>query len=301
MIENMYNDFKWPVPVGETTMPKWCGNYFTLTSGSNSGVLICNDSNSNWSDDLTLLHEAEAGQGDHPIDQASRELAIRSLRDHLADSSSVIMDVGCSSGFLLSDIKRSFPQAALIGADYLTDLLLRLSQKMPQVPLLQFDLRKSPLETECIDAITCINVLEHIDDDRAALGEIYRMLKPGGIAHIEVPASPSCYDIYDEHLMHHRRYTMRELSMKCQQAGFSILNKTHLGALVFPAFYVVKKRNRKYLKCPKEVKSNMVKKMISQTRSSILMRIISKAEMEFGKYFSYPFGIRAVIVVQKYE
>ncbi len=295
----MNNEFQWPIPVGETAAPKWCGNYFKLPSGRNSGVLVCNDSHSNWSDELTLLHEAEAGQGDHPIDQASRELAIRSLQDHLSDPRGSIMDVGCSSGFLLSDIKRSFPYAALIGADYLTDLLVRLSQKMPHIPLLQFDLRKSPLETGCLDAITCINVLEHIDDDLAALGEIFRMLKPNGIAHIEVPASPSCYDIYDEHLMHHRRYTMKELSQKCEEVGFSIFKKTHLGAFVFPAFYFVKKSNRKYLEKSKDEKSKIVKKMISKTRASILMRIITKVEMVIGKYLSYPLGIRAVIVVQK--
>ena len=293
------SSFKWPIPNGEIAESKWEGHYFQHSSGKKSGVISCTEACSNWSDELTLLHEAEAGQGDHPIDRASREMAVRTLREYLEGKNSVVMDVGCSSGFLLEDLRKHFPEVSLIGADYLTGLLERLSQKLTNIPLLQFDLRNSPLENKSLDAVTCINVLEHIDDDQKALCEIYRILRPGGIAHIEVPSSPSCYDIYDEHLMHHRRYTMSGLIKKCRNAGFSVLHKTHLGAFVFPAFYIVKKRNRGFLKSSNEEKSKRVKAMISKTRSSRVMQFVSRIELIIGKYVSYPLGIRCVVIVQK--
>ncbi|HTC13560.1 MAG TPA: hypothetical protein VK692_05030, partial [Chthoniobacterales bacterium] len=57
---------------------------------------------------------------------------------------------------------------------------------------------------------------EHIDEDFKALQEIYRILKPGGLAHIEVPADPSSFDFYDEVLMHFRRYRLGDLTTKAR-------------------------------------------------------------------------------------
>src|SRR6185369_6000481 len=147
---------------------------------------------SHWSDDLTSLHEAEAGQ-DHPIDLASRRLAVASMRG-LEHDAPVVLDVGCSSGFVLEDLQRALPRASVIGSDYLEGPLEGLAGRRSNVPLLQFDLRKCPLSDGCVDGVTCLTVLEHIDDHRAALSEIRRILKPGGIAHIEVPAGPELFD-----------------------------------------------------------------------------------------------------------
>jgi ubiquinone/menaquinone biosynthesis C-methylase UbiE len=177
--------------------------------------------------------------------------------------------------------------------------LKRLAQKTRGIPLLQFDLRHSPLPDHCLDAISCINVLEHIDDDRAALKEIYRILKPGGIAHIEVPAVPSCYDIYDEYLMHHRRYKMSELSKLVSDLHFQVLKKTHLGFFLFPAFYLIKRNNKKLFSHSPELKYEKIKKMMNQTNSSSLMKIVMKIETLLGRVISFPIGIRCVLVLRK--
>ena len=49
------------------------------------------------------------------------------------------------------------------------------------------DLVSTPFRAEVFDAIICIHVLEHIEDDRRALRELYRVLKPGGWAVVSVP------------------------------------------------------------------------------------------------------------------
>jgi SAM-dependent methyltransferase len=63
--------------------------------------------------------------------------------------------------------------------------------------LLHFDLRHCPLPDGSFDGVILLNVLEHIKEDAAALRQIARILKPGGIAAIEVPAGRGLYDIYD--------------------------------------------------------------------------------------------------------
>jgi ubiquinone/menaquinone biosynthesis C-methylase UbiE len=288
--------FPWPPPPGNTINPLWNGRNFDLGDRI-SRVLAYSAETSHWSDDLTFLHETEAGH-DHPIDLASRRLAVASMK-RLQAHAPIILDVGCSSGFVLEDLRQSLPQAGLIGADYLRGPLEGLAQRMPDMPIMQFDLRKCPLPDACVDGVTCLNVLEHIDDHAAALAEIHRILKPGGLAHIEVPAGPALYDIYDEHLLHHRRYRLADLVSLARQTGFSVEKATHLGFAVYPAFWWVKNRNRRKLHLPVEQKKRLVTAQIRATRVNLLFAALIKLETLIGRHLSYPLGIRCVSVLRK--
>ncbi len=290
------NSFPWPSPPGTAAAPRWSGARFEF-EGQNVRVLAYEVGTSHWSDDLTSLHEAEAGQ-DHPIDRASRRLAVASMARLKADDP-IVLDVGCSSGFVLEYLRLAIPRASLIGADYLRGPLESLAVRMPDIPILQFDLRRCPLPSACVDGVTCLNVLEHIDDHEQAMAEIYRILKPGGIAHIEVPAGPTLYDIYDEYLLHHRRYQQRELIALAQKTGFKVEKATHLGFSVFAAFWWVKRRNRKKMHLPKAVKERLVADQIRATRVSSLFAAVIKLETLVGQYLSYPWGIRCVCVLRK--
>ena len=298
---NLLANYPWPsLPESINATLRWDGAGFYVQPGEpKQAVLTYEKTDSHWSEELTELHEAEAGNGDHPIDLASRTLALRSLRRYLPSRQGIVLDAGCSSGFFLHDIRRQMPDTPVIGADYIAGPLHKLAGTLAVVPLLQFDLRNCPLPTNSLAGIVCLNVLEHIDRDEQALGHMHRILQPGGIAHVEVPAGPSCYDIYDEHLMHHRRYTMRELTAKAQRAGFRVLNSTHLGALVFPAFYVVKRRNRRHLKLPPEEKAALIGRMMRTTRQSTAMGLAMQLELLLGRALAFPLGIRCIAVLQK--
>jgi SAM-dependent methyltransferase len=261
-------------------------------------VLCYETADSNWSPELTALHEVEGGSN-HPIDQASRTLAAQSLRRFTPQRDIIVLDVGCSSGFLLEQLRQSEPEMALIGADFIREPLSVLARRLPGVPLLQFDLRKCPLPDGCVDAVTALNVLEHIDRDAAAIRQIWRILKPGGLAHIEVPAGPHLYDIYDEHLLHHRRYELKHLVGLAQEAGFEVLKGTHLGVLMYPAFAWVKRRNRRLLHRPAEEKKQIVSRQIRTTSESYLLRALLRLEVAIGRAVAYPFGIRCVLVLRK--
>ena len=293
---NALESFPWPKPPKESHQPFWNGTTFVL-GDKTSRVLAYTEASSHWSEDLTSLHEQEAGR-DHPIDMASRELAVHSMK-RLEMPKPLILDVGCSSGFVLEELEDALPGADLIGADYLRGPLEGLSIRMPTIPILQFDLRHCPLPSACVNGITCLNVLEHIDEDEAALREIYRLLKPGGIAHVEVPAGPELYDIYDEHLLHHRRYRLSDLDKLTRNIGFSVEKGTHLGFWVHPAFALVKRGNRKKLKASDEEKKRLVASQIRSTRSNPVFRRLIRLETWLGNHLSYPCGIRCVIVLRK--
>lgn len=298
-----YNDladplltFPWPGTSRITTQPRWNGSSFQV-GNSLVQFLSYSVASSAWSKDLTEMHETEATTT-HPIDVASRLLAIDSMK--LLRGNPVILDVGCSSGLLIEELRRQLPGAAIIGADYLPDIVARTSERIRGVPFIQFDLRNCPLPDRCIEGVTALNVLEHIDDDFQALRELHRILKPGGMAHIEVPVGPACYDLYDEVLMHYRRYRLSELQKKCQLAGFSIERATHLGFLLYPAFWAVKKKNRlrnKNLDLFK--KRDIVVRQIKATDRNWLLEELFRFEMRLGRLFAFPIGIRAVLRLKR--
>ena len=291
------NDFPWPRLPDISETPVWRGDGFALGTEKRR-ILAFDAAESHWTPELTALHEEEAGS-DHPIDCASRELAVRSLKVFVATKTPVILDVGCSSGYVLREIRRALPNAALIGSDYLLPPLVQLAEGMADLPVLQFDLRRCPLPDNCVDAVTALNVLEHIDQDEKALGQIQRILKPGGVAHIEVPAGPELFDIYDEHLMHHRRYRLPELAAIAERAGFEIRRRTHLGFFVYPAFRLVKKRNRRLLTLPKAEKEKIVTSQIRSSHQSRLLSLCMRLELFLGRKISYPWGIRCILIVRK--
>jgi SAM-dependent methyltransferase len=292
----IFDSFPWPPLPQSSIKPKWNGQGFDLGERT-TRILSYSAVTSHWSDDLTILHEVQSGKN-HPIDLASRRVAVSTMM-RLPVKKPIILDVGCSSGFVLEDIQQALPHAGLIGADYLLKPLQGLARRTSNIPFLQFDLRNCPLPTACVDAITCLNVLEHVDDHETAFAEIHRILKPGGIAHIEVPSGPSLYDIYDEHLMHHRRYRLSELVAMARDKGFAVMKATHLGFFAFPAFALAKHRNKKFLSLPADNKAKLVAQQMSTTRNNSLLALIMPIEAAISRLLSYPCGIRCIVIVRK--
>ena len=78
-------------------------------------------------------------------------------------------------------------------------------------------------EAHSADTVVLVNVLEHIEDDRAALAHIFRILKPGGHLLIFVPALGFLMSKFDLMLGHFRRYHRRDLMGKVTESGGEVL------------------------------------------------------------------------------
>ena len=77
------------------------------------------------------------------------------------------------------------------------------------------------LTTQRFDTIVCVNVLEHIERDRAAVESMARILRPtGGRLFLLVPAHPLLYGTPDTLAGHFRRYRRRDLHDLVASAGF---------------------------------------------------------------------------------
>ena len=86
-----------------------------------------------------------------------------------------------------------------------------------------------------VDLAYTLNVLEHIEDDRAALGDLLRVLRPGGRLGIYVPAFPVLYSAMDRKVGHFRRYRRAELVEKVAGAGLEVERCDFVDSIGFPA------------------------------------------------------------------
>lgn len=275
--------------------PIWTGHGFKLGNKTTS-ILSYSENENGWSDDLTVFHEDTAGTN-HFIDLASRAHAISQVANYKESREAVILEAGCSSGFMINDLRQSFPGAFIMGSDAVRGLLERLAKKIPDIPLLHFDLVRCPLFDDSIDVVILLNVLEHIQDDRSALQQVWRVLKPGGIAIIEVPAGPNLFDVYDRLLLHYRRYAQKDLANMILQVGFEIIKSTHLGFFMYPGFALVKKSNQRRMQQMDD--QRIVFQNIKETGNNFILKSIISLELVLGKWISYPFGIRCLITVRK--
>lgn len=286
-----------PVSAGEES-PVWNGGAF-IRSGQSTRVLAYEVGESGWSDELTELHENATESGAHFIDVASRDHAVNELKRTLGTKPVSIMEVGCSAGHLLADMRRSLPNATLTGGDYTLGTLVKLGEKMPGIPLVRFNLADSPLPPDTYDAMVLLNVLEHIEDDVAATKHTARMLKPGGLAVIEVPAGPELFDDYDRQLQHFRRYTLPGICGVIERAGLVVERRNYLGALIYPAFYFAKKLSQRRPRSASEREQHVANAIGATSRFNAIGHAIMSLEETIGRAVTFPRGIRCVVTARK--
>src|SRR5437763_1736449 len=96
-----------------------------------------------------------------------------------------------------------------------------------------------PFPDAFFDVITVLDVLEHTDDDLAALREVRRVAKPGALVISTVPAYGFLWSEHDEALQHRRRYSAHELRNKMTVSGMDVERSTYFVTLLFwPVFAV---------------------------------------------------------------
>jgi SAM-dependent methyltransferase len=287
-----------PPPPGTRETAVWTGSAFRVGEVTQR-ILTYHPQPAGWSDDLTELYLDDNGGEDHYINVASRRSALDCLGRWIGQPDACITDIGCASGYALEALRQRFPQATVIGVDPFTDVLKRVGERLPDVPLIQFDLTRCPLPDSFVDGAVLLNVLEHIEDDEAALRQVFRILRPNGIAYLEVPSGDDLFDVYDRELRHFRRYGMRDLSTKVKRVGFEILDRSHLGVFAFPAFWLVKKINRRHRQLTPTEQRAVVLRSIRLTRNLPLMRRVMEFEHWLGNYVYFPFGIRCILACRR--
>lgn len=95
------------------------------------------------------------------------------------------------------------------------------------------------------DAAVLTNVLEHIEDDDAALADLAASLKPGGRLCLWVPAFQLLYSDWDRQIGHYRRYRKGELKKQLTRAGYEVTEARYVNCVGWLAWLVLARMMRR--------------------------------------------------------
>jgi SAM-dependent methyltransferase len=99
---------------------------------------------------------------------------------------------------------------------------------------LRGDATRLPLADRSLDLVVAFDLLEHLDDDDAAVAEVRRVLKPTGTYLVAVPADPRLWSSHDEAVDHVRRYTRDGLLDLLDRGGFDVSDVRSWNVLLRP-------------------------------------------------------------------
>lgn len=202
-----------------------------------------------------------------------------------------ILDAGCGTGLLA---KKMSSKGIVTGVD-INDEALRFSKKRG-IKVEQASIANLPFPDNKFDLVTCIDVLYHqqVNDDIRALREFFRVLKPGGILLMRVPANNWLRLSHDRCVHTRYRYSKKDLKEKLNNANFKIKKLSYLNSLLFfPALY--KFISEKVLKSYS--KTSSIEKLPT-VLNSIFLKILN-FENRIMLLTGLPFGLGLFAVCQK--
>jgi len=132
------------------------------------------------------------------------------------------LDIGPANGFLLKELSlRGFSGEAI---DISKEAVKQINKNLKlnrNINVYCGDFMKSKIKNK-YDLIFCFEVLEHIKNDKDALNQIARLIKPGGKVMLSFPAHKKYWSKIDEQKGHFRRYERKEAWDKISNSGFEI-------------------------------------------------------------------------------
>jgi len=146
-----------------------------------------------------------------------------------------VLDAGCGEGRMAELLSQKGFQ--VFGFDESSLSVCKAAERVPEASFWKGSLLKTALPDGNFDAVISGDVLEHLEHHDKAVQEMFRVLKPGGLAIVSVPADPEKWSIDDEWSGHLRRYTRNQLTGLFKAAGFAELNCRHWGWPIVWIYY----------------------------------------------------------------
>ncbi|HLW95864.1 MAG TPA: class I SAM-dependent methyltransferase [Solirubrobacteraceae bacterium] len=145
-------------------------------------------------------------------------------------SGAQILDAGCGSGRNMIDLA----ELGTVTGVEISDASVERARQRDVGEVLQCSLTDLPLPSDAFDVAVCLDVIEHVEDEQGALGEMLRVVRPGGSLVITVPAYQWLWSNHDVINHHFRRYTSRTLSRATKQAGWKTVRLSYFNAALLP-------------------------------------------------------------------
>ena len=224
--------------------------------------------------------------------RARRDCITRILAPYRRDS--FILDIGCSTGTLLEDLRRvGFQEDRLWGID-LSDRAIKGSRLRGFNKTFVGDAHNIDLDQK-FDILIASDCLEHLAHDSQAVSNWVQLLRPGGVLLIFGPAFMMLWSRHDLHNQHVKRYTLRELVELVSMNRVTILKQSYWNfTLFFPAVLGVF-LGKLWLSLGGSSKTQVGK---FNPMDGLLFAIL-KIEDILLQHINFPWGVSAFLIAQK--
>lgn len=206
-----------------------------------------------------------------------------------------ILNVGCGTGGMISLFEQ---YGDVINIDASSEAVKYCVQKGYNAELVLTN--SIPFPEKSFDIVVATDVLEHIEDDLAALTEWRRVLKDDGYLIITVPAYQWLWSAHDEALHHCRRYSLSQLHRIINCAGFWVNKRSYIIVFSFPLIvgyrFLMSIFNRRKAQAGQEQHSSYV---ILPKPINRLFILFLQIEARLLEYINFPFGTSAIIIANK--
>lgn len=204
-----------------------------------------------------------------------------------------VLDLGCGPGNLLDYL---VPHGRVFGSDFSHDAL-RFCAARGFRSLFRADFHALPLLDESFDLVTCIDVLEHLSDDRRAIAELVRILRPGGALVVSVPAFMFLWGDHDTMYGHQRRYTTGQVRERFEACGLRVHKLSYFEPLFLPPLFVYRNLKKLFAKGDALAQRDDFVRL-PPALNSLLCGVIA-AERFPLRYLDFPFGVTLLAVATK--
>lgn len=157
-----------------------------------------------------------------PRHEFREQLLMREFRARLHTGS--VLNAGCGAGsFTMKLIDAGYDVTSVDASEPFVERLAGELERrgLAHAPVAVADLHELPFPDASFDGVVSGEVLEHLADDETAVRELVRVLRPGGMLVVSVPANPWRYDWTDRWAGHERRYTAGSLGSLLSGGGLT--------------------------------------------------------------------------------
>ncbi|MBI4342988.1 MAG: class I SAM-dependent methyltransferase [Candidatus Omnitrophica bacterium] len=219
-----------------------------------------------------------------------QEALLRQVLSRWLSPGSLILDAGCGSGRMLPMLE-AFGRP--VGLDESLDGL-----RLGGYPrLARASLTALPFSAAAFDAVICLDAIEHVERDEAALAELVRVLRPGGLLALTVPAYGWLFSRHDVALGHYRRYSGRELRRKLLAAGVTVRYLSPFNTLLFPIAAAVRLAEKWRPAPPERLHADIVR--VPPRPVNALLEQVFRAERLWLGRGTAPFGLSLLGIATK--
>jgi SAM-dependent methyltransferase len=204
----------------------------------------------------------------HPWWISRAKLVLSLIRQNGVQPPASVLEAGCGWGVNLDALDKAGYQVT--GCDISRRILEYIDG--PGRRLAEADLMQDfPPDAGLFDAVLALDVIEHLDDDRAALARLAKMVRPGGLLIVSVPALPDLWSAYDEVQGHRRRYLSATLRQAFGGTTLEVRKIIWWGAWMVPVLRATRLRVKALPEEPAEAYSYFLR--LPPWPGPLLMRV----------------------------